>query len=137
MPDPFANEEYVSLETVRKNGTPVARPIWVAPQGDKLVMITNSDTWKVKHIRRNPAVRVASCDSRGGSVGAYRSATARILDGDEATAPGVAAIKKKYGWKTVPFSILGMFMRKERVVIEVVMDPASSDALSRAVGGCH
>jgi uncharacterized protein len=117
MQHPLASEEYVSLETVRKNGSKAARPIWIAPVGNKLVVVTQSDSWKVKHIRNNPSVRLATCNASGGDVGEYIEATARVIEG-EAMADAKAAINGKYRWKTWPFALLAVVMRKERVALE-------------------
>ena len=117
----LAAEKYVSIETVRKNGTKAATPVWIARLGDKLVFTTNADTWKVKRIRNNPAVRLAPCDMRGDDVGTYQAGTARIVEDPEGS--GIAqAIRDKYGWQTWPFAILGLFQRVPRVGIEITLD---------------
>ncbi|MGW7413128.1 PPOX class F420-dependent oxidoreductase [Streptomyces sp. NPDC054863] len=61
----FAQTRYVSLTTFRKDGTPVATPVWVAGDGSALYVWTNADSWKVRRIRRNGSVTVAPCDVRG------------------------------------------------------------------------
>lgn len=65
IPHGVAQGKYVSLTTFRKDGTPVATPIWFAVDGDELVMWTRADSWKVKRLRRNTRVLVAPCDVRG------------------------------------------------------------------------
>ncbi|KZM72821.1 PPOX class F420-dependent oxidoreductase [Nocardia terpenica] len=88
--------KYVYLTYLRKNGTPVGFPIWVARDGDRLVVwVENVDTGKVKAMRRNPGVTVAACDLRGNRRGAQIAATARILDTDE-TNHVRALIARKY-----------------------------------------
>lgn len=64
--------KYVQLTTFRKDGTPVATPLWAALDGDKLVMWTVTDSWKVKRIRRNPEVLVQACDARGKGLRRHR-----------------------------------------------------------------
>ncbi|MFF8501248.1 PPOX class F420-dependent oxidoreductase [Streptomyces anulatus] len=96
----FAHSEYVSLTTYRKNGTPVATPVWAAAEGDVLYVWTRSDSWKVKRLRNNGKVTVTVCDVRGriaeGASGAEGTAT--LLDED-----GTRAVRKllarKYTWK--------------------------------------
>lgn len=39
--------KYVSLTTFRKDGTPVATPLWAALDGDRLVLWTRTESWKV------------------------------------------------------------------------------------------
>ena len=73
--------KYVSLTTFRKDGTPVATPLWAALDGDRLVLWTRTESWKVKRIRRNPAVTVQACDARGGKLfGEPVAGRAEILD---------------------------------------------------------
>ncbi|WP_227982428.1 PPOX class F420-dependent oxidoreductase [Nocardia spumae] len=77
----LAQQKYVLLTTYKKDGTPVGTPVWVAPDGDELVVWTNPKTGKVKRLRRNAAVTLRACDSRGRPTGSEASAaTARILD---------------------------------------------------------
>ncbi|MFD4030733.1 PPOX class F420-dependent oxidoreductase [Streptomyces sp. NPDC058637] len=96
----FARSEYVSLTTYRKDGTPVATPVWAAADGDVLYVWTRSDSWKVKRLRNNPRVLVTVCDVRGRIAEGAPSAegTARLLDKD-----GMPAVRKvlarKYTWK--------------------------------------
>ncbi|MEU2578634.1 PPOX class F420-dependent oxidoreductase [Streptomyces anulatus] len=96
----FARSEYVSLTTYRKNGTPVATPVWAAAEGDVLYVWTRSDSWKVKRLRNNGKVVVTVCDVRGRIAEGASSAegTAKLLDED-----GTRAVRKllarKYTWK--------------------------------------
>ena len=79
-----ADSKYVLLTTFRKDGTPVATPLWAALDGDTLLMSTVTDSYKVKRIRRNPSVTVAACDARGNPKGEPVLAVAGILDGPAA-----------------------------------------------------
>jgi PPOX class probable F420-dependent enzyme len=112
MTTPFGQAgtaQYVQLTTFRKDGTPVSSPLWAALDGDKLLMWTVTDSWKVKRLRRNPAVVVQACDVRGKKTyGDPVSGTAQILD-----TPGSDhardVVQKKYGllgWVTVKGSLL-------------------------------
>ncbi|ARE73754.1 PPOX class F420-dependent oxidoreductase [Streptomyces sp. NPDC059558] len=56
---------YISLTTFRKDGTPVATPVWAVVDGGELYVWTRTETWKVKRIRNNGRVTVAACDVRG------------------------------------------------------------------------
>ncbi|MWB99115.1 PPOX class F420-dependent oxidoreductase [Agromyces seonyuensis] len=57
--------KYVSLTTFRKDGTPVATPVWFALDGETVVVQTPAHTGKLKRLRRDPAVELARCDVRG------------------------------------------------------------------------
>ncbi|MFD4293223.1 PPOX class F420-dependent oxidoreductase [Rhodococcus sp. NPDC058505] len=103
-----AAAKYVLLTTFRNDGTPVPTPLWAAADGDRLLMWTVTESWKVKRIRRNPRVTVAACDARGNPKGAAVEASAEILDlsgSDHAR----DAIAKRYGilgWLTMKGSLL-------------------------------
>ncbi|WP_329408813.1 PPOX class F420-dependent oxidoreductase [Nocardia vinacea] len=60
-----STSSFARLTTYKKDGTPVGAPVWVAPDDERIVVWTNSKTWKVKRIRRNPAVTLQICDGRG------------------------------------------------------------------------
>ncbi|QII01313.1 PPOX class F420-dependent oxidoreductase [Rhodococcoides fascians A21d2] len=104
----IAKGKYVLLTTFKKDGTGVPTPLWGALDGDRLLMWTVADSWKVKRIRRNPQVTIAACDMRGNPQGDAVGATAEILDAT-GTAKARAAVASKYGilgWLTVKGSVL-------------------------------
>jgi PPOX class probable F420-dependent enzyme len=78
----------------------MARPkptaVWAAPDGDRLLVHTEEDAWKVKRIRNTPRVTVAACDIRGRPKGEPVEAVAKVLDKAEA-ADVQRAITKRYG----------------------------------------
>ncbi|MEV4351809.1 PPOX class F420-dependent oxidoreductase [Actinoplanes sp. NPDC049596] len=65
VPAEIASSKQISLITFKKDGTPVATPVWHVPQGDTLTTVSLADAWKVKRIRNNPRVEVTPCDIRG------------------------------------------------------------------------
>jgi PPOX class probable F420-dependent enzyme len=92
----LSNARYVLLTTFTKDGRPKPTPIWVAPDGDRLLVITEADSWKVKRIRNTPRVTLAVCDMRGKPRSEPVEATAGILDKSE-TENVYCAIGKRYG----------------------------------------
>jgi uncharacterized protein len=101
IPTEIHGQRYLSLATFRKTGVPVYTPIWFAEEGDKLYFMTNSKLGKVKRIRNNPQVKIASCTMRGKITGPEFSATARILPADHATRVR-RAINAKYWLARLP-----------------------------------
>ncbi len=95
-PGPLGERRYVSLTTFRRDGTPVATPLWVVPDDAGLAVWTVTDSWKVKRIRHNPAVTVAPCDMRGRVAGEPVPGQAVILD-DAGTQRTRELIRRKYG----------------------------------------
>jgi uncharacterized protein len=88
--------KYVSLTTFTKDGRPKPTPIWIAPDGDRALVITEKNSWKVKRIRNTPRVTLAVCDMRGKVKGEPVEAVAAVLD-DAQTERVYAAIGKRYG----------------------------------------
>jgi PPOX class probable F420-dependent enzyme len=91
-----AKSDYILLTTFTKDGRPKPTAIWAAPDGDRLVVITQEKSWKVKRIRNTPRVTVAACDLRGNPKSEPVEATATILDKSE-NAAVYDAIGKRYG----------------------------------------
>ena len=72
--------KYISLTTYKKDGTPVATPVWVAAHDNHYYVITGGASGKVKRIRNNAKVKIAVCDVRGRITGPGADATASLLD---------------------------------------------------------
>lgn len=94
--DTLINSPYAMVTTFGKDGRAVGTPMWIVPYEDGAGVWTGATFGKVKRMRRNPRVTVATCDVRGGSVGPAMEGTARILD-DAGTEAVRAAIRRKYG----------------------------------------
>jgi len=88
--------KYVLLTTFTKDGRPKPTPIWAAPDGDRLLVITEKDAWKVKRIRNTSRVTLAPCDMKGNVKGEAVEAVATILDPSQ-TEKVYQAIGKRYG----------------------------------------
>ncbi|KOV78446.1 MULTISPECIES: PPOX class F420-dependent oxidoreductase [Streptomyces] len=94
--DRLGSGKYLLVTSYRKNGTPVATPVWVVRDGGTLGVWTAADSWKVKRIRRRPDVLVGPCDVRGNPTGDQLPATAEIAD-PATTARYRNLIARKYG----------------------------------------
>jgi PPOX class probable F420-dependent enzyme len=77
------NGKYLSLTSFRRDGTAVATPVWFVADDGRLLVETDADSYKVKRIRRDPHVQVATCDARGRLRGRRVDATAEILPESE------------------------------------------------------
>ncbi len=91
-----AKSKYVLLTTFTKDGRPKPTAIWAAPDGDRLLVITEEDAWKVKRIRNTPRVTLAVCDMRGKPKSEAVEAVATVLDKSESAAVQ-RAVTKRYG----------------------------------------
>ncbi|MEN3313413.1 MAG: uncharacterized protein V7645_2742 [Actinomycetota bacterium] len=77
----LAGEKYISVTTFKRDGTPVATPVWVvSDDGRRLLVWTAAQTWKVKRLRRDPRVVVSASDFRGRTRGESYEGVARLLD---------------------------------------------------------
>jgi hypothetical protein len=93
----LAGERHISLTTFKRDGTPVATPVWVVTDdGRRLLVWSGAETWKVKRIRREPRVRVAACDAKGKIHGESMDGTARLL-GSAAGHLVQRLLRQKYG----------------------------------------
>lgn len=92
----LARGKYLSLTTFRRDGTPVATPVWLARQGDELVAFTAQSTGKAKRLRNSGRVLLAPCDMRGRLTGDAVAGTARLLD-DAETAVILDLVRRRYG----------------------------------------
>ncbi|GGV84763.1 PPOX class F420-dependent oxidoreductase [Streptomyces massasporeus] len=108
--DALGAGKYLLVTSYRKNGTPVATPVWVVRDGDALGVWTPADSWKVKRIRNRADVLVGPCDLRGNPTGAQVPATAEICDA-ATTARYRQLIGRKYGL-TGRLTLLGSRLRR-------------------------
>ena len=115
-----ANSNYILLTTFTKDGRPKPTAIWAAPAGDRLVVITEETSWKVKRIRNTPRVTLAKCDMRGNVKSEAVEATATILDKSVNDAT-YDAIKKRYGLIGKVFDLFSKLRggRENNVTIEL------------------
>jgi hypothetical protein len=113
IPREIQGQKYISLTTFRKSGTAVATPVWFGEQGEKLYVMTRSDSGKYKRIRNNPQVRIAPCTVRGKITGPEFTATARLLPAEDWVRVR-PSIEKKYWMTRIHF-----LWSKKNVYIEI------------------
>ncbi len=101
----FKDQQYISLETYRKNGQPVATPVWFVMDDNFIDIVTRSKTGKVKRARNNPQVRVVISDFKGKPKGSWHEGTAQFLSENE-SALAVKKRDKKYGIKAKLASLI-------------------------------
>lgn len=94
--DEVSRAQYVLLTTFTKDGRPKPTPIWIARDGERALVITEKNSWKVKRIRNTPRVTLAVCDMRGNVKGETIEARATVLDESE-TETVYQAINQRYG----------------------------------------
>ena len=105
-----ANARYVLLTTFTKDGRPKPTPVWAAPDGDRLLVIAEEKSWKVKRIRNTARVTLAPCDMRGNTSADAIEGTAAILDKSQ-TGVVYDAIGKRYGIVGKVFNLFSKYIR--------------------------
>lgn len=116
--DAFTGEQYMDVETYRKNGTAVRTPVWFVEVNGELCFTTETRSGKVKRLRRMPAVRVAPCKVNGELLGDWHPGMARFL-GTEETPLVDKTFSRKYGFQKFLFDLLGKLQRRDRVFLAV------------------
>ena len=87
---------YISVTTFRRDGRPVATPVWVVADAERLYVWTGSQTGKVKRVRHNQDVSLAPCTARGSVTGPPVAARAQIVPASQR--PGIwPKFQAKYG----------------------------------------
>lgn len=115
----LSGHQFMSLVTMRKNGTPVPTPVWFAQVDDRLYVVTQADSGKVKRISHTPGVTVAPCTSNGTLLGEARGATARVLPESEWKMAD-AHLSRKYGLMKRMFDLASRVRGAKRVYLELI-----------------
>jgi len=103
----FQKQNYLNIETVRKNGQAVKTPVWFVQDGETFFVWTQAGSGKAKRVRNNGAVRVAPCTSSGEVLGEWIPAQAQTNEAPEAIQHVEKLMKKKYGIMFHIFGLLG------------------------------
>ena len=114
----LANEKYISLETYKRDGTPVLTPVWFVQNDHSIYVYSLANAGKVKRIRHTSKVRIAPCDLRGNLKGNWIPGTARIVDRQEAERAH-RLLDKKYGLLKKLGNLFSTLRNRERAVINI------------------
>ena len=115
--DAIRAAKYISFVSTRKNGTPIATPVWVAPLphiGPNVFGFTiDANAGKAKRLAHTNTVTVQPCDIRGRIVegSPIVSGTAVVISGIEAETVR-DAVAHKYGFTYTVFSIYLWFSER-------------------------
>lgn len=115
----FVSQQYLNLETRRKNGATVRTPVWFVQQGDTLHVWTQADAGKIKRIRNFADVRIAPCRGDGALLGDWEPATAIVDDSPQAVDHVRGLFGKKYGFSFQIFGLMGKMRKAQYVTITI------------------
>lgn len=110
---------YISLETYRRNGQPVATPVWFTIDHNNKVIyvITRTETGKIKRLRNNSNVRIVPCGMRGQPKGEWLNGRATFAT-QEQQQIALKQRNKKYGLKA---RLSGLFSNNKGDLIGIVI----------------
>jgi len=91
------SQKYVSLETYKKNNQVVRTPVWFVIHDNLIFVITREKTGKVKRIKNNPCVKIASCTFKGKITGDWIPGIANKVIGKDSQL-AINLRKQKYGF---------------------------------------
>jgi uncharacterized protein len=114
----FPGHKHCLVVTYRRSGEPVPTPVWFGIADGKLYFRSEERVGKIKRIRRDGAVLVAPCDSRGKPKREGVKATARILPSDEEER-AEAAIQDNFGLGRRMYEGVAMNLGPAGVYVEV------------------
>jgi PPOX class probable F420-dependent enzyme len=103
----FEKQQYIALETFRKNGKGVKTPVWFVQDGETLLVWTEAGSGKAKRIRNDSTVRVAPSTGSGEPVGEWLPARAQADECPDTIHHVEKLMKKKYGFIFSVFGFLG------------------------------
>jgi uncharacterized protein len=116
-----ARSKYLLLTTFTKDGRPKPTAVWGAPDGDKLLIITDDGSWKAKRIRNTPRVIIQKSSSLGKPKGEPVEAVARVLPKED-TRKVYDAVVKRYWWHAwwfIPHSLIRGGIDKVHIGLEI------------------
>lgn len=117
----FEKQNYLNIETFRKNGQGVKTPVWFVQEGETLRVWTNAGAGKIKRIRNNGSVRVMPSTVAGEPLGDWVDAQAIAEDAPEAVNHVAALMRKKYGLQFLFFNGLGKIRKSKTAVIKLTL----------------
>jgi uncharacterized protein len=118
----FENQDYLNLQTMRKDGQGVNTPVWFVLQGTTIYVRTIATSSKVKRIHNNSQVKIMPCGARGESLGIWTPAQARELGDETAYARMSTWLAEKYGDQPGVFEKQAAARGEKYTVVEITLE---------------
>ena len=96
--DQFIDQKYLSLETYKRDSTPIQTPVWFVTENDQLYITTKETTGKVKRLRNNQNARIAVCSMKGDIKSDWVDVGLEKIPEESDIEKIVKLRKKKYGF---------------------------------------
>ena len=94
----FIDQKYLSLETYKRDNTPIQTPVWFVIDNDQLYITTKETTGKVKRLRNNQNARIAVCSMKGDIKSDWVDVGLEKIPEESNIEKIVKLRKKKYGF---------------------------------------
>jgi len=115
----FDHQQYLNLETFRKNGNGVKTPVWFVEDSGTLFVRTDATSGKVKRIRKYQQVHIAPCKMDGALLGDWIEAYARLVDDPEIDRKVDRMLGKKYGLMKSLFGLASSIQGRINTIVEI------------------
>lgn len=114
MPADLDSARYVSFVTYKKDGSPVATPVWIVPFEGGYAFTTDPTAYKVKRVRNDARATLAVCNARGTLAdGAVTHIGSAVVLGEDDAENVARLIAKKY-W--IGVRLLGVMSLVKKVL---------------------
>jgi len=117
--NPFENQNYLNIETFRRNGQGVRTPVWFVEDGGEIFIRTGANSGKVKRIRNNPDVQLAPCKADGTVIGEWIPAKGREIADPETDKLVDQLLGKKYGIQKNLFAWMSRLRGDQYTVLKI------------------
>ncbi len=121
LPTTFDQQQYLNLETFRKNGAGVKMPVCFVEDGGVLFVRTVAASGKVKRIRNHPQVHIAPCKMDGTLIGDWIEASARLVSDPEIDRKVDRLLGKKYGLMKSLFGLASSIQGRKYTILEIMV----------------
>jgi PPOX class probable F420-dependent enzyme len=115
----FEKQDYLNIETFRKNGMGVKTPVWFVLEGEMLYVWTETGSGKAKRICNNPNININPSKGDGTPLGEWMAASAIIDGSPEALGYIKKLFAQKYGLVFSLFGLLGKIRRAKYISVKI------------------
>ena len=96
--DQFIDQKYLSLETYKRDNTPIQTPVWFVTDKEQFYITTKETTGKVKRLRNNQNARIAVCSMKGDIKSDWVDVGLEKISEESDFEKIIKLRKKKYGF---------------------------------------
>lgn len=134
--DAIARARHALIVTYRRDGTPVATPVWAAVAGSRVYVRTERTSGKIKRLRADPRALLVPCTARGRPLGPGLRVRGRLLAADDERV-AETALATRYGAGRALFERAADAMRIDMAYLELTPEGGveSSHGPSRRAAG--